>query len=123
DVSHVVPQPFSRTPGRPETRVSGRSKLYVLDVGNLLAQVVGEALLHPDLDLADALARDAELVADLLEGDRLLVPHERLEAPFVDHQILALERFAELARGPADETMILLVGDGVRRLRPAGEEI
>src|SRR6185295_13461096 len=119
-----APQQFSRSPSRPETSVSARlAKFDVLDVGNLLTEILGEAFLDPHLDLAHALARDAELVADLLERDRFFIAHERLEAPFVDHQILALQRLPELARGPTNEVMIFLVGDGVGSLRGPWQKI
>src|ERR1043166_4898683 len=47
-----------------------RSELDLFDVGDALAHVLGELLLDARLDLADALARDAELVPDPLQRHR-----------------------------------------------------
>ena len=93
------------------------------DVGDLLAQVGAETLLEARLDLPNPLAGDAVLVADLLQRDRLLVAHQRLEASLVDHQILPRERLLELRRLLAHEAMILLIGDGVGSLRRPRQKI
>src|SRR6266480_1574563 len=98
-------------------------ELDVPDVRDLLAHVFGEPLLHARLDLPHPLARDAELVADLLQRHRLLVTHERREPSLVDHQVLPLEGLLELVRRLADEPMVLLVGDGVGSLLAARQKI
>src|SRR5881396_2590237 len=95
----------------------------VPDVRDLPAHVVGEPLLHAHLDLPHPLARDAELVADLLQRYGLLVTHERREPPLVDHQVLPLEGLLELVRRLADEPMVLLVGDGVGSVLAARQKI
>src|SRR5437867_3343697 len=95
----------------------------VPDVRDLPAHVVGEPLLHAHLDLPHPLARDAELVADLLQRYGLLVTHERREPPLVDHQVLPLEGLLELVRRLADEPMVFLVGDGVGSLLVARQKI
>src|SRR5262245_29208860 len=100
-----------------------RSELDVLDVGDLLAEVLGEPLLHAGFDLPHALAADPEFVADLLERHGFLVVHERCQAPLVDDQVLALERLAELARRAADEAVVLLVRDGVGGLIAGRQEV
>src|SRR5882724_5832854 len=56
-----------------------RPELDLADVGDTLPHELGELLLDTCLDLTDPLARDAEVVADLLQRHRLLVAHERLE--------------------------------------------
>src|SRR5262249_34926338 len=98
-------------------------ELDVFDVRNLLPQVLGQLLLHPGFDLPHPPAAHAELVADLLQGHGLLVAHERLQAPLVDDQVLARERLPELACRPADEAMVLLVGDGVGSLLGTRQKI
>ena len=47
---------------------------------------------QPSLELAHALARDPELVAELLQRERLVL---RDEAEIEDLEVLALERLAE----------------------------
>src|SRR5437867_11414172 len=86
--------------------VSG-PELDVLDVRDLLAEIIREPFLHARLDLPDALAADAELVADLLQRDRLLVTHEGREPPLVDGQILPFERLPEPGGGAPDELVVL----------------
>src|ERR1043166_2752866 len=108
------------TTRRPCIGIVLRSELDRFDVGDALAHVLGELLLDARLDLADALARDAELVPDLLQRHRLLVAHERRQPPLVDDQVFSLERLLERARRLADEAMILLVGDRVGSLLGAG---
>src|SRR5262249_26145054 len=93
------------------------------DVGDLLAQVGAETLLQTRLDLPNPLAGDAVLVADLLQRDRLLVAHQRLEASLVDHQILPRERLLDLRRLLAHEAMVLLIGDGLGSLRRPRQKI
>src|SRR3989442_2267384 len=99
------------------------AELDVPDVRDLPAHVVGEPLLHAHLDLPHPLARDAELVADLLQRHGLVVTYERREPPLVDHQVLPLEGLLELVRRLADEPMIFLVGDGVGSLLVARQKI
>src|SRR5262249_27381975 len=99
------------------------AELDVLDVRDLLAEIRPELLLESRLDLADALARDAVLVADLLERHGLLVAHERFETALVDDEVLALQRLLELGGLLADEAVVLVVGDAVRGARRAGEEV
>jgi len=94
-------------------------ELDLLDVRDALAEVLGEPALHALLDLADALTRDAELIPDLLQRHRLIVAHEGLQPPLVDHEILALESPLEVVRRLADEAVVLLVGDRVGSLRAA----
>src|SRR5919197_6337698 len=99
------------------------AELDVPDVRDLVAHVVGEPLLHARLDLPHPLARDAELVADLLQRHRLLIAHERCQPPLEDHQVLPLEGLLELVRRLADEPMVLLVGNGVGSLLAARQKI
>src|SRR5206468_3072874 len=99
------------------------AELDVPDVRDLPAHVVGEPLFHARLDLPHPLARDAELVADLLQRHGLLVAHDRREPPLVDHQVLPLEGLLELVRRLADEPMVLLVGDGLGSVLAARQKI
>src|SRR5437899_13061593 len=129
--------PQSVNPKGPPSRLSARAttrppwtcirllgaELDVPDVRDLPAHVVGEPLLHAHLDLPHPLARDAELVADLLQRHGLLVTHERREPPLVDHQVLPLEGLLELVRRLADEPMVLIVGNGVGSVLAARQKI
>src|SRR5262249_28149390 len=104
-------------------RSASGADLDLPDVGDLLAQIGAETLLETRLDLPNPLAGDAVLVADLLQRDRLLVAHQRLEASLVDHQILPRERLLELRRLLAHEAMVLLIGDGLGSLRRPRQKI
>src|SRR5213594_254288 len=105
------------------SRVVSGPELDVLNVRDSLAEKFREPLLDARLDLPDALAADAELVADLLQRDRLLVAHEGLEPPLVDGQVLALERLPELGGRAPDELMVLPVRDGLGSLLVRRQEI
>src|SRR5262249_13850443 len=102
---------------------SSGAELDLLQVGDLLAQVRAQAFLEARLDLPDALARDAVLVADLLQRDRLLVAHQRLETSLVDHQVLPREAFLEVGGLLANEAVVLLVRDRLRSRGGAREKI
>src|SRR3954471_7322548 len=98
-------------------RGSGDRQVDAVEILELVLEVLLQPALQAALDLPDALAADAVLVADVLQGERLVGEQALLE----DHAILVAQRVAELPDLLADARAVLGVGDlilGGRRGAP-----